>query len=139
MIGQLLELRYREHAPAYFGPIVRRALAVPVHDLDALIDESKERGLLSEDDAREVLLADLVIRGRRREDGQEIYVLVEVSYTIYPHDVERAVRRAELLSRVRPTVPAVAGEGILADARSRAERHGAWVVLDGRVAVPEGR
>ena len=44
--------------------------------------------------------ADLVVRGRRREDGAEVYVVVEVSWGVGSHDVERAVHRAALLAQL---------------------------------------
>src|SRR6266571_3554331 len=67
--GERLERRYRERAPAYFGGLIRRARALTTEDLDELLEPAVDRGHLSEDDAKEVLHSDVVVRGRRREDG----------------------------------------------------------------------
>src|SRR5213596_1999839 len=64
--GDSLERRYRERAPAYFGGLIRRARALTTEDLDELLEPAVDRGHLSEDEAKEVLHSDVVVRGRRR-------------------------------------------------------------------------
>jgi hypothetical protein len=52
----------------------------------------------------------VVVRGRRREDGTEIYLGVEVSWGVGLHDVQRAAERAALLARLgTPALPVVGG------------------------------
>lgn len=136
--GDLLELRYREHAGGYFGPLLRRARVVSADDLDTLLEEGIVAAALDEDTAHDVRLADVVVRGRRRGEDHDTYLVVEVSAGIGPGDVERAARRAGLLSRLRPTVPVVAGEWVTPEAEALVEAHRVWRVLDGRILAPNG-
>ena len=54
-----------------------------------------------------------------------------------PEDVERAVRRAALMSQTGlQTLPVVAGERITAEAAELARAMRVWQVLDGRVTAP---
>ena len=136
--GERLERRYRERAPAYFGGLIRRARALTTEDLDELLEPAVDRGHLSEDEAKEVLYSDVVVRGRRREDDSEVYLVVEVSSGVGPGDVERAARRAEILSRSGVAALAVvAGERITADASRRAREMHVRQVTDGMARRPE--
>ena len=136
--GDSLERRYRERAPAYFGGLIRRARALTTEDLDELLEPAVDRGHLSEDEAKEVLYSDVVVRGRRREDDSEVYLVVEVSSGVGPGDVERAARRAEILSRSGVAALAVvAGKRITADASRRAREMRVWQVTDGMARRPE--
>ena len=136
--GERLERRYRERAPAYFGGLIRGARALTTEDLDGLLESAVDRGHLSEDEAKEVLHSDVVVRGRRREDDSEVYLVVEVSSGVGPGDVERAARRAEILSRSGVAALAVlAGERITADASRRAREMHVRQVTDGMARRPE--
>lgn len=132
--GDNLERRYRERAGAYFGRLVRRAHVLSMEELSDLLEEAIARGVLSEAEAEEVTWADLVVRGRRREDDVEVFLVVEISWGVGPQDVERAARRAALLARAGlSTLPAVAGKAITDDATHMAQTRQVWQVLDGRV------
>jgi len=136
--GERLERRYRERAPAYFGGLIRGARALTTKDLDGLLESAVDLGRLSEDEAKEVLHSDVVVRGRRREDDSEVYLVVEVSSGVGPGDVERAARRAEILSRSGVAALAVlAGERITADASRRAREMHVRQVTDGMARRPE--
>lgn len=81
--------------------------------------------------------ADIVMRGRRREDEAEVYLVAEVSWGVGLHDVERAAERAALLAKLGlPTVPVVAGKVITYEAASLARRRKTWQVLDGQSISP---
>ena len=136
--GDSLERRYRERAPAYFGGLIRGARALTTEDLDGLLESAVDLGRLSEDEAKEVLHSDVVVRGRRREDDSEVYLVVEVSSGVGSGDVERAARRAEILSRSGVAALAVvAGERITADASRRAREMHVRQVTDGMARRPE--
>ncbi len=137
--GWNLEDRFRERPSAYLRSFFRRARAYTDGELVKLLDSGVERGIITEDDWEEVRLADVVVRGRRRDDGTEVFLVVEVSWGVGLYDLERAVRRAGILGRlVAPVLPVVAGRGLTADARSRCDADGVWLVLDGRVVPPNG-
>ncbi|MGH8057844.1 MAG: hypothetical protein ACREOH_11515 [Candidatus Entotheonellia bacterium] len=135
--GYGLEYRYRNHFPAYFSGLIRRARLLAGEELVALLEGAVERGELSETEANEVMLADLVLRGRRREDSVEAYLVVEVSWGVGLYDVERAARRAALLGRTGiPAIPVVAGNTVIEEAATLAQMLRVWQVTDGRVTPP---
>jgi len=136
--GHNLEQRYRERAPAYFSRILRRIHALSNDELIALLDAAVTQGRLSEDEVDEILQADIVVRGRHREDGTEVYLVVEVSWGVGLHDVQRAAERAALLTRLGiPTLPVVAGFWVTPEAQEPARAFRVWQVTDGRVTPPE--
>jgi len=136
LTGIVLEQRYRTHAFAYFSRLVRRTHALMEDELLALLEEAVARGSLSEDGMDEIARADVVVRGQRRDGSGEVYLVVEVSWGVGLGDVERAVRRAALLSQTGlQTMPVVAGERITDEAAELARAMRAWQVLDGGVTA----
>ena len=103
-----------------------------------MLDDAVDEGRLIESEREAIMLADSVLTGRRRSDGQDIYLLVEVSAGVGPYDVERAVERAMLLEKLgRPVVPVVAGSGITDEAEALAQERGVWYAEGGRVVSPQ--
>ena len=138
--GIVLEERYRNHAFAYFSRLVRRIHTLVEDELVALLEEAVARGALSEDGMDEIARADMVVRGQQRESPGEVYLVVEVSWGVGPGDVERAVRRAALLSQTGlQTMPVVVGERITDEAAELARAMRVWQVLDGHVTAPNGQ
>ncbi|MDQ7850020.1 MAG: hypothetical protein QN152_13610 [Armatimonadota bacterium] len=141
-VGQLrgneLERRYRERAHAYFDDLLSDIHVPSMQDLAAVLDRALAAGTLSRQERRDVLEADLVVRGRRWEDREVAYLAVEVSTVVDEGDVERAVRRAGLLHRAigAPVLPVVAGEAITPQAKDHARSRGVWRLLDGRASSP---
>jgi hypothetical protein len=135
--GIVLELRYRDRAYAYFAPLIRRTRVLSGDELDALLEGAIAQGQLSEAEADELLLADLLLRGRRRADNSEVYLVVEVSWKVDPYDVERSVRRAALMSRISiPVVPVVAGREVPAEAANLADMLQVWQLTNGQAIPP---
>ena len=132
--GYMMEARYLSHGHAYFSRVVRRAHVLSGDELNALLDQ----GRFSREEAEEILQADVVVRGRRWEDGAEVYLVVEVSWGIGISDVQRASDRAVLLARTgTPTIPVVAGSWVSPEAQEPARALRVWQVTDGRVSPPE--
>ena len=130
MKGQLLEFTYRDKASAYFGRWIRRPEVVPINDLwDTLESRLPEEGF---DD---ILLLDLVVRGRPRacpDRVEDVYLAVEVSCVMDREDVERAERRAGWLRQAGyVAVPVVAGETATEKAKMDALCAGVAMVRDG--------
>jgi hypothetical protein len=93
---------------------------------------------LTNREAHEVALADLVVRGRRQPDGALVHLVVAVSVGAGLSDVERAVERAGLLARAGVVaVPAVAGEWITPDGQDAARAFRVWQITGGAVVAPE--
>jgi hypothetical protein len=132
--GMSLEMQYRFKGPAYFGRIVRRAHVLTSDEVTTLIEDARDRDLLSDANAAELYEADRVVRGRRIEDRAEVYLVVEVSWGIGPHGVERAVQRASLLALTGVTaLPVVAGQWITTEARRLAHQDHVWQLTDRQV------
>ena len=126
-----LEERYRTHAPAYFGRLLRQVQ--PEH-MGRLADDLRER--LEEGELAEVLLSDIILTGRLPTPGgpQAIWVVLEVSATVDRRDVEQAQRRAALLRQARyPAVAVAGGTEARAGALQAARETGVALLLDGRI------
>jgi len=83
----------------------------------------------------ELLALDVLLRGRARlvEGRPEVWLALEVSATVDRGDVERAVRRAQLLTKAGlRTAPAVAGESITEGAQELAAQQQVLVLQNGR-------
>ena len=101
--------------------VIRRAANIPrrmgfrlkdvlsITDIQNIVDDADTSGI-SEGDLISFEEADLMMIATDSE-GADCYVPVEVSYTVFPRDNERAIRNAEFLTRFTglPAHPAVAG------------------------------
>ena len=93
-------------------------------EIIALVKDAADSGALTETQADEILLADVIVHGKHREDNSEVYLVVEVSWCVDVHDVERAANRAKLLSQIgTPAIPA--------------QQEKAWQLANGRTVIPE--
>lgn len=136
--GESLEQRYRTRVFAYFGRLLRGAHALAPDELTALFEDAIAAAELSDEEAHEIALADVVVRGRRLTDGVPVYLVVEVSVGVGLGDVQRALRRAALLARTGVSaLPVVAGEWVTAEAADAAHAQRVWQITDGRVVAPE--
>lgn len=130
--GRMLELDYQRKAGAYFGPLLRRTR---VYEHHVLADELEPH--LSPGELRDALLIDVVIRGlpRIRPELPEVLLAVEVSSVVDREDVNRARRRAALLSTAGyPVIPVVAGEEVTLGAEDEIRHHRVVLLQDGRVS-----
>jgi hypothetical protein len=135
--GKSLEADYRSRGHAYLSRVVRRPHVLTADELMTIIEDVRDRGMLSDIEAQDLYETDLVVRGRRSEDQTEVYLVVEVSWGVGPRDVERAVQRAHTLAHIGlVTIPVVAGEHILPEAAELARRAQVWQVTDGRAISP---
>ena len=75
----------------------------------ATINAAEEAGLITEQQADHVLVADIVIRARRTDDRRDVHAVFEISRTIRLDDIRRADDRA---ATGEPTIAAVVGEVI---------------------------
>ena len=112
-----------------------QAITVPDKlDLTNLLDRANETGAISQEEADDMELADLALRGLESE-GREVHVVAEVSLTVQDEDVQRAARRAAIMARATGgTVhPAVIGESISSTALEAAGREQIiFIQLDSR-------
>ncbi len=130
LVGESLERRYREHAFAYFGMVMRRIRVVSLQDVFADIEER-----LSEAELTDLLSLDVLVRGQVQQLAQkpEVWLAIEVSAVVDRGDVERAQRRAALLRKAGLiTIPVAAGEEVTEGARLLAQRENVMLLQDGQ-------
>lgn len=134
--GYSLEVRSNLRAPAILGYYVRRLRVV---DLGAVMDDLRESGQeFTGEQWRDIPGIDTLPSAKHPQTGEPIHVAVEVSWMIFPEDIERISRRArQLTERGLKTLPVVTSEGITPDARDLAQREKVLVLLDGSADVLE--
>ena len=123
LIGNEAEQRFRDHAPGYFGRMMRRIRVTDRFELADLIDDAVDDGTLTEGDQRSLLALDLALRGIDRQTRQPMHLAVEVSSSIGERDIMRAADRAALLGKMtgEPVRAAVGGYYISSAFRQLAE------------------
>ena len=96
----------------------------------ALLNDGADRGVITEDDADELDRADVILRGSSPE-GDDIYIVGEISITIDDSDVDRARDRARILRTASDTRThaAVIGTSISDANRERAGSSGVTVII----------
>ena len=109
------------------------ALSGIAHEFEDAIEDASDQGAKSTADQRERIYGtDVIVRARRRETGETVYVPVEASFTIDRSDVDRAANTAIALRQVFPgedVVPAVYGEAITQGGATLAKGSGVSVFL----------
>ena len=97
----------------------------------ATINAAEEAGLITEQQADHVLVADIIIRARRADDKQYVHAVFEVSRTIRLGDITRAHGRAATVASTtgEPTIAAVVGELIQPPQQQQADEMGVKVLL----------
>jgi len=136
--GYDLERRYREKGTAYLSRVARRLRIVDGNELNAMVEDAIDAGMLSEPEAQAIRLADAVFVGRRRGDGEPVYLVVEASLTVGRRDVRRARERADLLTRLgKPALAVVAGEFVPEAVAEAAHLAEVWQVTNGRTVGPD--
>ena len=97
----------------------------------ATINAAEEAGLITEQQADQVLVADIIIRARRADGKQYVHAVFEVSRTIRLDDITRAHSRAATVAAAtgEPTIAAVVGEAIQPPQQQEADEMGVKVLL----------
>ena len=97
----------------------------------ATINAAEEAGLITEQQADHVLVADIIIRARRTDDKRYVHAVFEVSRTIRLDDITRAHGRATTVASTtgEPTIAAVVGELIQPPQQQQADEMGVKVLL----------
>ncbi len=137
--GWIHEDRYRTRSRRYRRLVLDPHILSP-EEREAFLRQMEMAGRLTSEEAAELEEADVLVRGRSRATGGEVFLVVEVSATVDTDDVERAVERAEMLRRAEPgaeVIPVVAGPAIHPRAAQAARAQGVWWLTDSRPYAPE--
>ena len=123
LLGQQLGIR---NSRVLKGPNLRND-----EDLEQLLEEAESRGAITEEEADELLLLDLIVAGTQRADHARVYVAAEVSITANQDDVNRAADRADILRRATglPTRPVVIADRMAKSYQSLADEKGVAVAI----------
>lgn len=122
--GGFMELQVRDRVGAFFGKLLKRARLLDSSDLADLLYEAASQGLITQEEAEDALRVDAVVRGQLRSDGlKEVLIAAEISFVVDRVDVERAKKRAEIISRAlsQPTISAVIGKEFTEGAKEAAK------------------
>jgi hypothetical protein len=130
MRASLLELLYAKNAGNWFGALIWPVEVVFPRRLTELNDAVRI-GALSAADLQSIMAADMIVRGKRRDDAQqETYVVAEISGMVQVGDVRRAAERAGILRRAgMDAIPFVGGNAIDIEAADAAKAEGVHVDL----------
>ena len=122
LVGSNFEGRASRLAPRHVRRILGLSRTEAVYsfannntaEFKGLLDSAVEAGAITEDEADELRLADLVLAGQDQQ-GQRTYVVLEVSVTAQQQDADRALDRAGILEkatglRALPAVMAATGD-----------------------------
>ena len=127
--GTLLEMDYRAKVGAIFGSRLKKPKVVDAGDMwDVLRDR------LDEEEIRQIVALDLIVRGRLLppQGEGELWLAVEVSYIVDQNDVMRAAARAALLRKAGlPAIPVAAGKRLTQGASALATESRVVLVQDG--------
>jgi hypothetical protein len=135
--GDQLERDHREHADAYFAPLLNRLRVLSVEERSSLAADARDAGRLSPEEAHNLLQSDLILRGKGAI-GSDLFLVVEVSSVIDSRDVTRAARRAQLLATATglPVRSGVAGKQTTSEAAAEASAQDVWQIIDSQVTEP---
>ena len=95
------------------------------------INAAEQAGIIAEQQADHVLVADIIIRARRADDRRFVHAVFEVSRTIRLDDIQRAHDRATTIAAAtgEPAIAAVVGEIIQPPQQHQADQTDVKVLL----------
>jgi hypothetical protein len=132
--GLCLEMRVLDNVSSFFSEHLLDAKVVGQEEIKQSLSVAMGKGVISKEEMEELCRLDLIVEGGLPSTKEPVLLAVEVSCMIDRNDVERAVRRAEILKRAmgRNVFPAVVGHRISKRAKKLATKTGCLKIL-----VPE--
>ncbi|WP_201763802.1 hypothetical protein [Thermodesulfobacterium geofontis] len=128
--GKEFERTIRERYYAYFGRILRKSKLIPFEEIIPLLETAEEEKIITEDQKVSALQLDLLIKGEIKKVKKEVYLAIEVSYSLQEDDIERAIERAGILAYVLKSevIPTIVAVEIKEEIQKSAEDKGAFVI-----------
>ncbi|BAU23060.1 hypothetical protein THC_0668 [Caldimicrobium thiodismutans] len=128
--GKDFERTIRERYYAYFGRLLRKTRLIPMEKILPRLEEAEEKGLISEEEFDDLLRLDLIVEGQIKSNKKPVILAVEVSYSLYEEDIQRAIRRANILAHLlqKEVIPTVICVETKEDFIKLAEDQGAFVL-----------
>ena len=103
-LGSNYELKVLKSIGAVVGSSFRRVkvqkgLSVsPNPEFMEMLEDAEDRGVITEEQYIQIQRSDLILTGRRKSDGADVYIAAEISITLGDSDITRAAQRAEILA-----------------------------------------
>jgi chromosome segregation ATPase len=128
--GKEFERTIRERYYAYFGRILRKSKLILFEEIIPFLETAEEEKIITEDQKVSALQLDLLIKGEIKTVKKEVYLAIEVSYSLQEDDIERAVERAGILAYVLKgeVIPTIVAVEIKDEIQKSAEDKGAFVI-----------
>ncbi|OQY30577.1 MAG: hypothetical protein B6243_10175, partial [Anaerolineaceae bacterium 4572_5.2] len=124
---------YFKKANAVFGRYLKNGQNATDWVADQLY-EAQRTELISSNELTQVLASDLLWRGKLRTTGDEVVLVLEASWFIEAHDIERATKRADVLRRLSiNAIPVAAGREWIEAMRQLAKSHCVVMTDNGKV------
>ena len=99
-------------------------------ELGDLMEDASDDGRLTSDEYADVQQIDFVSACRRDSDQTQVYFAAEISITASDSDIERVVRRSELLAKVtgRDVIPGIVSASVDSERQDLAQQQGVSVL-----------
>ena len=99
--------------------VLKGLLSGPDPEFMDIVEDAEDNGAITDEQYMQIQQLDVILSGRRKTDGTQVYIAGEISITIGDSDITRAAQRAEMLAAAvgLPVEPVVIGSHI-DDARS---------------------
>lgn len=127
----MLELKVRDRLGAFLGKLFAKLKLIDHSDLADRLYEAAEEGKITEEELNEALEIDAVAEGfTRKPEKKKVCLAIEISYVIDKKDAERALRRAEIISRACEIecIPVAIGKKVTKGARDFSEKFPVLVI-----------
>ncbi|OQY48752.1 MAG: hypothetical protein B6242_01695 [Anaerolineaceae bacterium 4572_78] len=136
-LGQLKGLTYErtvfDKSVSIFGRFLRKGHDARSKVGDCLQD-AEDNGQITELEHDQVLACDLLWGGKSKKTGEDIILVLEVSWWIESHDIQRAVERAKVLRQIKlNALPAIVGVEWSQEMKAYAAEQNAVLVTNTRL------
>ena len=128
--GKEFERTIRERYYAYFGRLLRKSKLIPFEEIIPFLETAEEEKIITEDQKVSALQLDLLIKGEIKKVKKEVYLAVEVSYSLQEDDIERAIERAGIFAYILKSevIPTIVAVEIKEEIQKSAEDKGIFVI-----------
>ncbi|GAQ94040.1 hypothetical protein TAGGR_1210 [Thermodesulfovibrio aggregans] len=128
--GKDFERTIKERYYSYFGKLLRKSKLVQFEEIIPILDDAEEKGLITEEERDSLLNLDLLIKGEIKSSHKKVILAVEVSYSLYEDDIQRAIERARVLAHVlhEEVIPTVVTAELKEDVEKLADEKGVFLI-----------
>ncbi|MCD6489597.1 MAG: hypothetical protein J7K20_02585 [Thermodesulfobacterium sp.] len=128
--GREFERTIREKYYAYFGRLLRKSKLVNFEEILPLLESAEDEGLITEEQKLSVFQLDLLVSGMLKSTKKEVFLAVEVSYSLHEQDVERSVERADILAYLlkKEVIPVLVAVEVKKEVEKKVENKGALLI-----------